>query len=257
MISPNVFHYCELFTKRFWHSEGAVEQRSRGGAVKGPRWIWILTSCNNVTHKWFQAEVLGEGEGGRESGSPSITEALCCPSSAWLLHLIHFFLHPPLYVSMSPFPLHSHPTLWFPVSFDSPINLSLTPSLPTSIYTQPFFSHYSWIALNAFCFTLLPSLCSTIPAICLCHLLLKLYTHQSPSPISVLLLPTYSQLIKTVTLSGKAIKVWTDEASAALQDVFKCTDGQTFRDAATQDNDLNLEECTLTVISHIDKCVVQ
>ncbi len=68
--------------------------------------------------------------------------------------------------------------------------------------------------------------------------------------ISLLLLPTYTQLIKSVKPSETTIKVWTDEATAALQDCFKCTDWQMFRDDATQENHNNFEEYT-----YISKCV--
>ncbi len=51
------------------------------------------------------------------------------------------------------------------------------------------------------------------------------------------------------------VKVWTDEATAALQGCFKCRDWHMFRDAATQENHINLEEYTPSVSSYISKCV--
>ncbi len=68
--------------------------------------------------------------------------------------------------------------------------------------------------------------------------------------ISQLLMPTYTQLIKRVKPSEKTVKVWTDEATAALQDCFECTDWH-----ATKDNHINLEEYTSWLTSYISKCV--
>ncbi len=48
--------------------------------------------------------------------------------------------------------------------------------------------------------------------------------------------------------------MWTDEATAALQDCFECTDWQMFKDAATQGNHIDLEEYTSSVTSFISKC---
>ena len=48
--------------------------------------------------------------------------------------------------------------------------------------------------------------------------------------------------------------MWTDEATAALQDCFECTDWHMFRDATTQEKHINLEEYTLSVTSYISKC---
>ncbi len=45
-----------------------------------------------------------------------------------------------------------------------------------------------------------------------------------------------------------------DEATAALQDCFECTDWQMFKDAATQENHIDLEEYTSSVTSYISKC---
>ena len=69
--------------------------------------------------------------------------------------------------------------------------------------------------------------------------------------ISLLLLPTYSQLIKRVKPSVKTVKVWTDEGIAALQDCFECTDWHMFRDATTQENLISLEGYTSTVTSYV------
>ena len=59
-----------------------------------------------------------------------------------------------------------------------------------------------------------------------------------------LLLPTSIKLMKRVQPSVKAVNVWTGEATSALPDCFECTNWKMFRDAATQDNDISLEEDT-------------
>ncbi len=50
-------------------------------------------------------------------------------------------------------------------------------------------------------------------------------------------------------------KVQTGEATAALQDCFECTNWHMFRDAATQENHINIEEYTSSVKSFTSKCV--
>ena len=49
--------------------------------------------------------------------------------------------------------------------------------------------------------------------------------------------------------------MWTDEATAALQDCVEYTDWHMSRDDATQENHISLEEYTSTVTSYISKCV--
>lgn len=195
LINDSTQHFPILWTLRNvlarWDT---VERRGLWGAVRGPRWIQILSSCNNIAHQWFVSERMREKDREREprqSDSPSIFEALCHSSPLRLLHLIHSF-HAALYDSL--FTPTEH--------FDSlshlirqSVNLSLTPSLPPPIRTHPFFSHYSWIVLNAFSFTLLLFLCCTVTAIYLRHFLFK-GIHSLSGQISLLLLPTFSQLIK-------------------------------------------------------------
>ena len=47
--------------------------------------------------------------------------------------------------------------------------------------------------------------------------------------------------------------MWTDAGNAALQDCFECTDWQMFRDVATQDNNISLEEYTF-LQTYVSKC---
>lgn len=53
----------------------------------------------------------------------------------------------------------------------------------------------------------------------------------------------------------KTVKGCPDEAEAALQDCFGCPLRQMFRDAATQDKNISLEEYTSSVKSYIINCV--
>lgn len=77
--------------------------------------------------------------------------------------------------------LHSHQTLWFPVSSDPSIHQSFHNSLtPAICLNSAISSHHSCIVLNAFCFTLLLFPCRTVPAIYLCHFLFKGIYHQCP-----------------------------------------------------------------------------
>lgn len=164
MISSNIFQYCELW-EMFWHTETQWSEGGCGGLsgvlVEFKFCLPVTTlHTNDLCLREWEKEKDREREP-RQSDSPSIFEALCHSSPLWLLHLIHSF-HAALYNSL--FTPTEH--------FDSlshlihqSINLSLTPSLPPPICTHPFFSHYSWIVLNAFSFTLLLFLCCTVPAI--------------------------------------------------------------------------------------------
>lgn len=56
--------------------------------------------------------------------------------------------------------------------------------------------------------------------------------------ISVLLFPTNKPLQKPEKLSTKNIRVWTEEASSALQDCFDCTNWVVFKEASTHNDTL-------------------
>lgn len=53
--------------------------------------FWHPVTTSHISDFKLKCWKRERGREAGESGSPSITEALCCPSSAWLLHLIHFF----------------------------------------------------------------------------------------------------------------------------------------------------------------------
>lgn len=177
----------------FWHAETQWSEGGCGGlsgVLVEFRFCLPVTTLptNDLCLREWERKIEREP---RQSDSPSIFEALCHSSPLRLLHLIHSF-HAALYDSL--FTPTEH--------FDSlshlirqSVNLSLTPSLPPPIRTHPFFSHYSWNVLNAFSFTLLLFLCCTVTAIYLRHFLFK-GIHSLSGQISLLLLPTFSQLIK-------------------------------------------------------------
>ena len=66
--------------------------------------------------------------------------------------------------------------------------------------------------------------------------------------ISVELIPAYRPLICRSKPTTKTIQVWTEEASAALQDCFEQTDWEVFK------RDANLEDYTSSVLSYIHFC---
>ncbi|KAK3554841.1 hypothetical protein QTP86_000886 [Hemibagrus guttatus] len=53
----------------------------------------------------------------------------------------------------------------------------------------------------------------------------------------------------------KQVKTWPAGAISALQACFECTDGNMFREAATNGASINLEEYTTSVTSYISKCI--
>ncbi|KAK3553438.1 hypothetical protein QTP70_003587 [Hemibagrus guttatus] len=72
--------------------------------------------------------------------------------------------------------------------------------------------------------------------------------------ISVMLIPAYRLLVRRSKLVLKQVKTWPEGAISVLQDCFKCTDWDMFREAATNGNTTDLEEYTSSVTSYISKC---
>ncbi|GAA6107150.1 piezo-type mechanosensitive ion channel component 1-like, partial [Tachysurus ichikawai] len=73
--------------------------------------------------------------------------------------------------------------------------------------------------------------------------------------ISVMLIPAYRPLVRRSKPVLKQVKTWPAGATSALQDCFECTDWNTFREAATNGDSVNLEEYMSTVTSYIGKCI--
>ena len=72
--------------------------------------------------------------------------------------------------------------------------------------------------------------------------------------ISVKLIPAYRPLVRRSRPAKKQVKTWPAGAISALQDCFECTDWHMFREAATTDGFIDLEEYTASVTGYISKC---
>lgn len=72
--------------------------------------------------------------------------------------------------------------------------------------------------------------------------------------ITVMLMPAYRQRVKAIKPVRKQVRVWPEGATSALQDCFEKTDWGMFKDAATYNNQTDIEEYTDTVTSYITKC---
>ncbi|KAI4879075.1 hypothetical protein NFI96_030394, partial [Prochilodus magdalenae] len=73
--------------------------------------------------------------------------------------------------------------------------------------------------------------------------------------ISLLMKPTYRQLLKRVRATVRTVRVWPEEAESVLQDCFQCTDWEMFRSAATTDSLVDINEYATSVTGFIRKCV--
>lgn len=143
------------------------------------------------------------GKRTQESDSPSVFEALCYSSPLWLLYLIHSF-HAALYDSLPALP----PNTLIPLShlIHQSINLSITPSLPPFVCTQPylptthalFLMHF--VSPSCFFYAVQYRLFISVTSYS------KVYTTSAPScryfgrsgQMSFLLMLTLSQLTKIV-----------------------------------------------------------
>ncbi|KAI4879616.1 hypothetical protein NFI96_003853, partial [Prochilodus magdalenae] len=73
--------------------------------------------------------------------------------------------------------------------------------------------------------------------------------------ISLLMKPTYRQLLKRVRATVRTVRVWPEGAESVLQDCFQCTDWEVFRSAATTDSLVDINEYPTSVTGFIRKCV--
>lgn len=76
----------------------------------------------------------------------------------------------------------------------------------------------------------------------------------SSDHISIMLVPAYCPVVKSMRATQKTITVWPTEAVSMLQDCFETTEWQ-FKEAATKGDTVNLEENTKSVPGYIEKCV--
>lgn len=68
-------------------------------------------------------------------------------------------------------------------------------------------------------------------------------------------MPAYRPLIRVTKPVQKQIQVWPEGSSEALQDCFDTTDWNMFKQAATYNNTIDLQEDSKTVIAYINKCI--
>lgn len=73
--------------------------------------------------------------------------------------------------------------------------------------------------------------------------------------ITIMLMPAYRPLIRVTKPVQKQIQVWPEGSSEALQDCFDTTDWNMFKQAATYNNTIDLQEDSKTVIAYINKCI--
>jgi len=73
--------------------------------------------------------------------------------------------------------------------------------------------------------------------------------------ISVMLVPSYSPVVKTMKPTQKTITLWPSNATSVLQHCFESTDWQVFKKAATNAGEVDLEEYASSVTCYINKCV--
>ncbi|KAK3524430.1 hypothetical protein QTP70_028376, partial [Hemibagrus guttatus] len=73
--------------------------------------------------------------------------------------------------------------------------------------------------------------------------------------ISLMQISAYRPLVRRSKRVLKQVKTWPAGAISALQDCFECTDWNMLREAATNNDSINLEEYKTSVTSYIGKCI--
>ncbi|KAK0141960.1 RNA-directed DNA polymerase from mobile element jockey [Merluccius polli] len=77
----------------------------------------------------------------------------------------------------------------------------------------------------------------------------------SSDHLAVMLTPAYKPRVKQERPVVSEIRKWPQEAITALQDCFESTQWDIFREAATYENAIDLQEYTESVIGYINKCI--
>lgn len=77
----------------------------------------------------------------------------------------------------------------------------------------------------------------------------------SSDHLTILLKPEYRPRVRQEPPVVKEIRVWPQEAFSSLQGCFECTQWNIFKEAATSEDCINLEEYTETVLGFISKCI--
>ncbi|KAK0136911.1 hypothetical protein N1851_026933 [Merluccius polli] len=72
---------------------------------------------------------------------------------------------------------------------------------------------------------------------------------------TVMLMPAYRPKVKVTRPVQKQVREWPESASSALQDCFNITDWDMFKQAATYNQHINIQEYSDTVTAYISKCI--
>lgn len=73
--------------------------------------------------------------------------------------------------------------------------------------------------------------------------------------ITIMLRPAYTTRVRAISPTKKKVRVWPKGASSALEDCFNTTDWDIFKQAATHNDHIGIEEYTETVTAYITKCM--
>ncbi len=76
----------------------------------------------------------------------------------------------------------------------------------------------------------------------------------SSDHLSVMLIPAYRPMLIRKKTTVQQVRVWPEGAMSALQDCFDHTDWDMFREAATVNQHINVEEYAASVSAYIQKC---
>ncbi|KAI3370567.1 hypothetical protein L3Q82_007080 [Scortum barcoo] len=77
----------------------------------------------------------------------------------------------------------------------------------------------------------------------------------SSDHLSVMLIPAYKPLLIWEKPTVWQVRKWSEGAMEALQDCFECTDWDMFKEAATYNNQTDIDEYAMSVSAYINKCM--
>ncbi|KAI3362499.1 hypothetical protein L3Q82_012792 [Scortum barcoo] len=77
----------------------------------------------------------------------------------------------------------------------------------------------------------------------------------SSDHLSVMLIPAYKPLLIWEKPTIRQVRKWSEGAMEALQDCFECTDWDMFKEAATYNNQTDIDEYAMSVSAYINKCM--
>ncbi|KAI3364741.1 hypothetical protein L3Q82_000897 [Scortum barcoo] len=70
-----------------------------------------------------------------------------------------------------------------------------------------------------------------------------------------MLIPAYKPLLIREKPTVRQVRKWSEGAMEALQDCFECTDWDMFKEAATYNNQTDIDEYAMSVSAYINKCI--